>query len=303
MPIVDFPQEPAAAGPEAVGWQAVLVVEGNPIEVWDRYVAHLGVDDDRAYAVESCVVQAVRPTTEQEANDGTRFVPPVERFVSEPPVEGESRIACHANVAEVTMALVMGAMPCLDYQVDDPPCPFHSASHLYIGVLDQVDERLEADRLRALEPTPGTDSGETMESVPHAADVPKMPAMLDGELVSRLPEEGERYDDGLDYYLDRSDAALVPEGARSLVAPAMVLDCNSGLVALLEVPGTPSEVVHTFDQAEDRDDDLIGVDGTDAQGRSWAGGSITTAGGYYLDLVALDTGDVASTVLITECGD
>ena len=297
MPIVDVYQE-SGSGSESLGWQAVLVVEGNPIEVWDRYVAHLGVDDAQAYAVGSCVVQA-----EEQLKEGELFTPPPERSVTEPPVEGENRIACHANVAGVTMALVMGTMPCLDYKIDDPPCPLHSASHLYIGVRHQVDDRLEADGTRAIEPTPGTEPPETMESVPQPEDALDMAALLDDEAVSRLPEEGERFDDGLDYYLDGSDVALVPEGGRSLVAPAILLDCNSGLVALLEVPGTPADVVGIFDEADDQDDDLISVEGTDAQGRSWAGGTITTAGGYYLDLVALDTGGGTSTVLLDECGD
>ncbi len=316
MPIVDFPQE-AAAGPEAVGWQAVMLVEGNPIEVWDRYVAHLGVDDDRTYAPGSCVVQAVRPTTREEskalqANGGPRFVPGVERLLSEPPIDGENRIVCHAMVPRVTMALVMGAMPCLDYQVPDPPCPFHSASHLYINVLDPAPENWPEDRKsfgadgvsakRNMTPMPSPDPGDTTVWASTDAIVR---ARLDGDLVSRLPEEGERYDDELDYFLDElrpheSEIALVPEGGRSLVAPAMLLDCNSGLVALLEVPGTPAEVLDMFDPGDRRE---TFVQGTDAEGRSWAGAEIGSAGGHHLDLLALDTGDGMSTVLIKECGD
>ena len=297
MPIVDAYQVPGS-GSEPLGWQAVLVVEGNPIELWDRYVAHLGVDDAQAYASGSCVVQA-----EEQLKKGELFESPPERSVTEPPVEGENRIACHASVPGVTMALVVGLMPCLDYKIDDPPCPLHSASHLYIGVRDQVEDRLEADGPRAFEPALGTEPGEMMGSAPRPEDALDMAALLDDEAVSRLPEAGERFDDGLDYYLDGSDAALVPRGGRSLVAPAILLDCNSGLVALLEVSGTPAEVVAIFDEADDQDDDLMSVEGTDAQGRSWAGGTITTAGGYYLDLVALDTGDGMSTVFLDECGD
>ncbi|HEV2069466.1 MAG TPA: hypothetical protein VGR26_06710, partial [Acidimicrobiales bacterium] len=310
MPNLDHYQDPGSL-PENRGWQAVLLVEGDPIEVWGRYVAHLGVDDDRADAPGSCVVQAVRPTTQeeseaQEANDGPRFVQPVERFLSEPPIDGENRIVCHATVPGVTMALVMGAMPCLDYQVPDPPCPFHSASHLYINVLDPppANWREEwssfgADRLRRkrnMTPMPSPDPGET--TVRGSTDA-ILTAMLDGELVSRLPKEGERYDDELDYFLDDTDVALVPEGGRSLVAPAMILDCNSGLVALLEVPGTPAEVLDMFDPGDRRE---TFVQGTDAEGRSWAGAAINSAGGHRLRLLALDTADGMSTVLITECG-
>ena len=318
MPFVDHYQDPGSR-PKTRGWQAVLLVEGNPIEVWDRYVAHLGVDDDRAYAPGSCVVQAVRPTTREDskalqADGGPRFVPGVERLLSEPPIDGENRILCHAMVPGVTMVLVMGAMPCLDYQVPDPPCPVHSASHLFINVADPPPENWPEDlksfgadgvsAKRNMTPMPSADPGDTTGWESTDAIVR---ARLDGDLVSRLPEEGERYDDELDYFLDelrphKSDIALVPEGGRSLVAPAMLLDCNSGLVALLEVPGTPAEVRDMFDRADEHDS-FYGVEPTDAEGRSWAGAEINSAGGYYLDLMALDSGDGMSTVLITECGD
>ena len=287
MPIVDFYREPGAE-PEALGWQAVLIVEGDPIEVWDRYIAHLGFEDERAHAVGSCTVQAVLEPTER---DWDRFVSPVERFITEPRIEAENRLACHAEGPTVTMVLAAGAMSCLDWKLDDPPCPLHRASHLYISVLDAPDdhgqERFGAEELGFERSEQAMPSGATREPVPLPTGA-VIPPTLDDELVSRLPEEGERYDDELDYYLDGSAAALVPEGGRSLVAPAMLLDCNSGLVALLEVPGTPAQAVDTFDRADEDDGDILAVVGADPQGRSWKGGRITTAGGYYLDLVALD---------------
>ena len=78
------------------------------------------------------------------------------------------------------------------------------------------------------------------------------------------------------------------------MAPTMLLDCNSGLVAVLSVPGTPEEAVATFDTAGDEDDPIVLSSGTDAEGQAWAGGTIPTAGGYYVSLTAVDEGEGAA---------
>ena len=58
-------------------------------------------------------------------------------------------------------------------------------------------------------------------------DLGERPA--DGFAAAR---SGERIDDDLDYFLGTEDflagPALLPEGGRSLVAPAMLIDCNAG---------------------------------------------------------------------------
>jgi hypothetical protein len=120
---------------------------------------------------------------------------------------------------------------------------------------------------------------------------------------SGLPAAGERLDAGLDYYLNGSDAALVPPGARSLVAPAMLISCNSGLVAVLRVPGDPAIVTGVLDDAEENDDAMRHHRGTDDAGRAWDLGKISTAGGYYLDVLAVADRPDSSLALITECGD
>ena len=296
MPIVNFASGSETGAP-VLGWQAVLVVEGDPIEVWDRYVTHLGLYDDRAFGVGSCIVQAFSASTPFGGEDEE---PWPQRFLTAPPVEGENRLACYVDAARVRMALVVGAMPCLDYKVDEPPCPLHLVSHLYIRVLDapqdQGPARFGTDRLNF-----------GRNTIPSGAIV--LPAFEEDQLVSRLPKEGERYDDGLDYFLDPASSSddpmpisLVPEGGRSLVAPAILLYCNSGLVAVLEVPGSPVNAVDTFAQA-DPHNRFIRLEGVDANGRSWTGGAVSSAGGYGVTVVGVDAGNETSTVLVTECGD
>jgi hypothetical protein len=61
--------------------------------------------------------------------------------------------------------------------------------------------------------------------------------------------------------------------------------------------------VGIFDAASEKDDPIGPSSGTDAEGQAWAGGTIATAGGYYVSLTAVDDGEGAATVLYTECGD
>jgi hypothetical protein len=135
------------------------------------------------------------------------------------------------------------------------------------------------------------------------------PLLADVGSGSRLPEEGQPFDDLLDDYLVVADGShtavdVVPPGGRSLVAPAMLFGCNSGLVAVLALPEGVKAAVARFDDADTLGDDpMTVVDGTDAGGRAWSGGTITTAGGYYLDVTALADGKGSSFVLLTECGD
>ena len=102
---------------------------------------------------------------------------------------------------------------------------------------------------------------------------------------SRLPKAGERIDDDLDYFLGTEDflagPALLPEGGRSLVAPAMLIDCNSGLIAVMEVPGTPAEAVRSFEpQKVDRYPEFLFQGTTDDV--DWAQFMYDSAGGFYL---------------------
>lgn len=298
FPIVEFFPNPGAV-PAPLGWQALLVVDGDPITVWDRYVGHLGAPDS-ARAERSCVVVAVEAPSPEAAEDD--FLPPSQRFITEAPIRGENRLECSATVGRVSMNLAVGAAPCLD-----SGCDLRAASHLFIRVVsppsDHGFEQYGTDELRNQRAAvAAADPDAVVEPIP----VPTGPIVqpeLTERFRSHLPAPGERMDDGLDYYLDRAAVGLVPPAGSSLVAPALLVECNSGLVALLKVPGTAAEAVASFDEPNEGDDLAPVVQGTDADGRPWAGGFIGSAGGYDLNLVALETDDGTSTVLVTECGD
>lgn len=306
LPVVEFYPQPGVA-PGPLGWQAVLIVDGDPIEVWNRYVEHLGLADERATAHGSCLVKVTRTPTAEELAADSNAGQPIERFITEPPLEGENLIECYAAAEGVTMALAVGTLPCLSFQPSEPPCRAHAVSHLYVSVtedsLNEAFVQLGADQLRFERAQTPADPDNVVEPLPVPSG-PAVPPSLEGGGESRLPEEGERLDDNLDYFLDRWPVGLVPRGARSLVAPAMLIDCNSGLVALLEVAGSPVEAVRLFREAAGSGEaGAAPVTGDDSQGRAWAGGEISSAGGYDIDLVALDTGGGKSAVLFTECGD
>lgn len=306
FPLVDFyPEEPSDQAP--IGWQALLVVDGDPVDVWNAYATALGLVD--ADAVSTCVVTSLptpatastsRPQTTVEVTQQAR----PQRFLTEAPLEGENRLDCHILTPAVTMTMAVGATTCRSE--GDVPCSLVPIAHLKVLATDDPEpsdyEQRGTDELRYERAIPSTGQS----GIPEPVAIPEGPVVSPSLEVpggSGLPEEGERFDRELDYFLDRTDVAFIPSGGRSLVAPAMLLECNSGLVAILELPGSPADVVDEFDRADTMDDPLVLTTGQDADGRSWAGGLISTAGGYYVDFVALDAGDETSTVSITECGD
>lgn len=279
---------------DLIGWQAALVVDGDPLEVWDRYVAELGLDE-RAQVRGACAVWAFPPVANGSA--------PPSRLLTDPVLRGENHLDCHAYIGEVMMSMAVGLQQCAGGRTD--PCPPRSVSHLYIRDYDDpqyanLQGYFGGDSLRWER---GTYDG--MSSVP--APLPTGPVVTPRVEVgerSHLPEPGERLDDHLDYFLNGTGAALVPDGARSLVAPGMPIECNSGLVAVLEVPGRPEEAIRRFDDADREIDAFPGIGtGEDAQGRTMAAGVMTAAGGFGLSFVAVDQGGDSSTVLVTECGD
>jgi hypothetical protein len=288
----------------ATGWEAVLVVDGDPIDVWNRYVHELGLEEV-ASARKACVVS--RPPAPGDSD----VAPADSRFLTEPAIDGEDRLVCRVVDEDTTADMIVGAS-CTPSADDPPACDRVATAHLYLKVLDVPEEvapelRLGTDALRyerALAAAP-----EGVQAV-EPAEIPDgdlvLPA-LDLDLPSELPAAGQPLDHGMDPYLSWTDyqaeIAILPEGAESLVAPALLLDCNSGLVAVLSVPGTPEEAVGIFDAASEKDDPIGPSSGTDAEGQAWAGGTIATAGGYYVSLTAVDDGEGAATVLYTECGD
>jgi hypothetical protein len=71
---------------------------------------------------------------------------------------------------------------------------------------------------------------------------------------------------------------------------------------VLRERGSPTKVDDRFDGGFGSDDPMLRRRGRTGDGR-WEAGSITTAGGYQLDTVAVANPDGTSDVLVTECGD
>jgi hypothetical protein len=206
------------------------------------------------------------------------------------------------------MYLLVGSMRCSG---GDEGCAPRLASHLYLRITDgrlpgdPASDVLGTDGLRATR-AQAASGGLAPYTIPRGPIV--APRLDGGRVRSRLPEEGERLDDGLDSFLGGPGEpglgpAVLPEGARSLIAPAIPLDCNGGLVAVARVPGGPVDAIASFDpDAIDRVDTAWMREGT-SDGIGWAAFRFDTAGGYQLMTTAIATGDDSSIVLATECGD
>ncbi|MGN6695727.1 MAG: hypothetical protein ACTHN0_16240, partial [Aquihabitans sp.] len=94
----------AGGATEPSGWEAVIAVQDDPIEVWDAYAAELGIDDV-AGAEQACIVGA--PAL--QPGDATKR----QRFLTEPALDGEIRLACSAGIGPVTASLASGAVGCV----------------------------------------------------------------------------------------------------------------------------------------------------------------------------------------------
>ena len=82
----------------------------------------------------------------------------------------------------------------------------------------------------------------------------------------------------------------------------MMIDCGSGLVAVVDLPGDPEAAISSFGRSGDEQSIFEPTMGM-AHGRRWVGASQPSVGGYGIDLAAVDTGDGRSAVVIAECGD
>ncbi len=302
----------------APGWQALLVVDGDPVEVWDRYAAALGVPE--ASAVNSCTVDIVTaPDITAEEATTTMMAPETpadaaarSRFLTEPVLAGENLLNCSAHVGDVSMFLKVGASrTCVSGADGSNDCSLRPLSHLMVRVgQPQGDQpsfgttELRYERGFAAAGPDGVDGGpETWPAVPEGDVV--APQLADLGPDPRRPAAGDPLDDGIDPFLSYQGSSVfaVPPGARSLVAPALVIECNSGLVAVLRMPGNPADAIAYFDGAADLDDPITASDGTTEDGRTWVTGMIATAGGYYLGVTAVAHDDSSSDVLVDECGD
>lgn len=284
FPTID-PYEDAAA---PAGWQAVIAVLGDPVAVWDAYAAELGIDDV-AGAAQACTVGAIPDEPDDASNH--------QRFLTEPALDDEVRLACSARIGTTEASLASGVVGCVRPNVSDDPCELRSGSVLHLRKdVDDGGEQLRGDAL-------GTDSLRREREVP---DGPIIPPDLQGSGPSNLPQAGERIDDGIDHHLGTDGAvskeAVLPDGAESLVSPAMLIDCGSGLVAVVSLPHPPADAVAAFGGGHSEGSSPVrsGVLGD----RAWATRSFDSVGGSELLLTAVSGAEEGSSyVLATECGD
>ena len=306
---------------KAPGWQAIFVVDGDPIEVWNGYVSALDVPE--ASATNSCTVETVIApdvSAEDATTTMTTMMAPenpadaaaTTRFLTEPVLDDENLLDCSARFGELSMFMEVGARR-MFVEGDDGSrdCSLRPVSLLVIRVGEPQGDQpsLGANELRyerAIAPSgPGALVGgpETWPEVPEGDVVP--PQFADAGPEPRLPAAGEPLDDGIDPFLSYLGGSVfrVPPGGRSLVAPALVIECNSGLVAVLRVPGTPADAIAYFDGAAADDDPIQTSEGVTEDDQPWITGMIATAGGYYLGVTAVTHDGSTSDVLIDECGD
>lgn len=320
FPLVDVAvRGDAVATGDVHGWQALLVIEGSPVEVWDRYAAAFDIHD-RADAVHSCVAMQVgsqRPP--MDVPDDTVLVErserPPTRFLTEPRLDGEDRLRCEATLGGVSMALGHGVSRTPRSEcAAERNCPHAAESHLLIrvdgtgggdlvGYESLGTDELRYDRTREAQIAAGGSLNhappEEWIPVPEGALVAPELRVDTGQ--SRLPSPGERLDAGLDSFLGHG--WVVPQGGASLVAPAELIDCNSGLAAVLSLDAEPPGAISKFDDPELNDFSGMITGGDDGEGPPWAAGYFASAGGHHLQAVAIASPGGSSTMLITECGD
>ncbi len=281
------------------GWQAYFTIDGDPYEVWDRYVDALELGEN-ASALNSCLV--TRPDTTPTDDTAPSQMQPWYRLLPEQPLEGENRLECEAFVGQTELRLVIGERPpmaLLHLQVRERGS-FDAATRLFRALEARAAEQRRAagEEPRLFERAP----------MPPGPAVPV--AFRVDSAASRLPQPGERWDDGLDHSLDpvpdSNDAPpnAVPTGARSLMAPFQLQGaCGPGTTAIMRVPGGPDEALQPFTNTEFVDDSAPGAKGEDDRGRRWVTHHMSASFGYYLDLIALDAGDGDSFVLAFNCSD
>ena len=304
FPLAGRPMHPTASldqREDPVGWQALFVIDGDPVDVWDRYASALG-EPERAAALQRCTVTRLPPHEPYEDTHENRFglTPPAPvRFLTGARIDGENQLSCSVTLERLTMTMVYGTATatkrgCSDHPPDVDECVEVPVAHLLVEVLDD-------DTPLAPAPSP----------------FPTGPTLPPGELVvpridvppgSELPGGGEPFDARLDSNLHDGPSAypvaLVPPGGQSLVAPAQLLACYTGTVAVLELPMDPQEAIDWYVQAGHTDDpERFREHGVDEHGRAWQFGVAATASGYAIEVLALEATDGGSHVLLRNCGE
>ena len=284
--------------------EALLVLDGDPLEVWDRYVDRLGMGDPLA-AERACVARAVTPASQRTASsDGTTPAgPPRTRLLTDDPLPGENELECTAEFRGGSLWLEAGVG-----QVSGLP-----VGHLWIQrITDSSVMYLEPGTFRL-----GVDDivferegfGETGDQRDPArdrvlGDAPLQPPDLPRNAAPRpLPEPGDRLDGGIDYFLDGTDLAKLPDDLTSAVTPNLSDRCNSGLTAVLVSDRAPKSAIDQILRNDDQDLLVTRAEFVDRSGRTVHGAYLSEAGGFHLDLTALEAGPRRSLVYVFECGD
>lgn len=308
------------------GWMAVLVVDGDPFTVWDAIVKQLGMAD-QARAEGACVVwgdpnvsDSAPATGDSRSSTTLPYADPDHwiRVLRAPPRSNDAEVQCDASERHWQVDLVAGVRancPSTDGgpTFADVKCGRLAQRHLIIRRYSEDTEDDSGFTFYGADNVP--DGGPT--SAPGAErQLPPLPEDVPGA-ISWLPQEGERLDAALDVYLGHG--AKIARKAHSVVAPAMLVQCDSGLVSVLESPLTPVPALESI-ELNDADGDFPAVSeaaaGTDKDGRLWATVKLSDksptalkVGGFELRIttvekVARKSGakPTGSWVLAEECG-
>lgn len=318
-----FPYRPVwsiASGEDLdTAWKAVLLVDGSPLEVWNAVVEQIGLADG-AKADGACVVWAdpgpssdsATSSTEIDATKTTVVVESVAdlpvRSLRAPAQKDDSRLQCEAEEGDWTLWMVAGVQDnCLNNSIGPEKvvkdCGRFAQRHLVV------------QRQHVSPPNASNSAsygGSAVSDDPPTGTEPQLPPMPEdvSEAKSWLPAEGEQVDAGLDYQLDQG--AMVSKGAKSVVAPALMRYCTSGLVAVLDSPLEPLGALDSIQMRNAENHPPARsevVEGADENGRKWASFELSSAGGYYINITAIErtAGDSGASsgswVLADECGD
>lgn len=288
------PAKDGATG-EDLGWNATLLVDDAPLEVWDRMVQDTGMGPG-AFAATACAGHGQTDVTGEEGESSTTVVGSASK--------GRHQWAhCEAHNDRWSLSMSAGAKSnCYS------PRPARAAAaivrcgrlaqrHLHIGwspvKLPGETKPDVTTHLPEFGPDPGTEEREPAEL-----------GAISGT-ISWLPEAGDPIDAGLDVFL--SMGAFVDLGARGVVAPGWDSEFCA-FTAVLVSPLAPKKALDSVRVADDQQRVKV-WSGTDREGRTWASAVSGAAGGYNLIVLAVERrGDesggqsTGSWVRVTDCG-
>ena len=285
--------------------EALLVLDGDPLEVWGRYTSELGMDEQLA-ARRSCVARAVTPSSQPPTSSDvtTPPGPPARvRLLTEDPLPGENELECTAEFRDGSLWLEAGGsrdsgLPVGHLwiqRITDSSVSYLEPGTFQLGVDEIVFERNGFEGM-------GDQRDPARDQV--LGDAPLQPPDLPRNAVPRpLPQPGDRLDAGIDYYLDRTDLVMLPDGLSSAVTPSLSNRCNSGLMAVLVSNRKPKAAIDQILRNDDEDRQVTRAEFVDGEGRAVDGANLSEAGGFHLDLTALEAGPRRSLVYVVECGD